>query len=74
MSSSAPAQEHRDIERDLKPDLKRLALSVIDRAMSALRTHPDVKRQVAPLEREVERGALTPSAAARRLLDAFLGR
>jgi len=42
--------------------------------MSALRSHPDVKRQVAPLEREVERGALTPSAAARRLLEAFLGR
>ncbi len=42
--------------------------------MSALRGHPDVKRQVAPLEREVERGALTPSAAARRLIGAFLGR
>lgn len=42
--------------------------------MSALRGHPDVKRQVAQLEREVERGALAPSAAARRLLDAFLGR
>ena len=42
--------------------------------MSALRSHPDVRRQVAPLEREVERGTLTPSAAARRLLEAFLGR
>ncbi|MBM3621067.1 MAG: methylmalonyl Co-A mutase-associated GTPase MeaB [Alphaproteobacteria bacterium] len=42
--------------------------------MSALRGHADVKRQVAQLEREVERGALAPSAAARRLLDAFLGR
>jgi LAO/AO transport system kinase len=42
--------------------------------MSALRGHPDVKRQVAPLEREVERGTLTPSAAARRLIGAFLGR
>jgi LAO/AO transport system kinase len=45
-----------------------------DTLMSALRTHPDVKRQVAPLEREVERGTLTPSAAARRLFEAFLGR
>lgn len=42
--------------------------------MGALRGHPEVKRQVAQLEREVERGALTPSAAARRLIGAFLGR
>ena len=39
-----------------------------------LRKHPEVKRQVAGLEREVELGRTTPAAAARRMLEAFHGR
>jgi LAO/AO transport system kinase len=39
-----------------------------------LRKHPDVKRLVAGLEREVEAGKTTPAAAARRMLEVFHGR
>jgi LAO/AO transport system kinase len=42
--------------------------------MAALRRHPEVKRLLASLEREVESGALAPSTAARRVLGAFLER
>ncbi|HJQ57548.1 MAG TPA: methylmalonyl Co-A mutase-associated GTPase MeaB [Vineibacter sp.] len=42
--------------------------------MAALRRHPDVKRLLAALERDVEAGTLAPSAAARRVLGAFLER
>ena len=40
--------------------------------LSALRRHPDVKRRLGALERDVERGQTTPSAAARALLKVFL--
>ena len=39
-----------------------------------LKAHPDVKRQIAGLERAVAAGRTTPASAARRLLQAFLGR
>jgi LAO/AO transport system kinase len=39
-----------------------------------LRKHPEVKRLVGGLEREVEGGKATPAAAARRMLDKFHGR
>jgi LAO/AO transport system kinase len=42
--------------------------------LSELRRHPDVKRLVAGLEREVEAGRSTPAAAARLMLEAFHGR
>ncbi len=42
--------------------------------MAALRRHPEVRQRLAALEREVEAGALAPSAAARRILATFLGR
>lgn len=42
--------------------------------LSELRKHPDVKRLVTGLEREVENGRSTPAAAARRMLEAFHGR
>ena len=42
--------------------------------LAELRKHPDVKRLVAGLEREVEAGKTTPAAAARRMLEVFHGR
>ena len=42
--------------------------------LAALRKHPDVKKMVNGLEREVEGGRTTPAAAARRMLEAFHGR
>jgi LAO/AO transport system kinase len=42
--------------------------------LAELRRHPEVKRLVAGLEREVETGRTTPAAAARRMLQAFHGR
>jgi LAO/AO transport system kinase len=42
--------------------------------LSELRKHPEVKRLVPGLEREVEAGKSTPAAAARRMLEAFHGR
>ena len=42
--------------------------------LAELRKHPDVKRLVGGLERDVESGRLTPAAAARRMLEAFHGR
>ena len=42
--------------------------------LSELRRHPEVKRLVPGLEREVEAGKSTPAAAARRMLEAFHGR
>mgnify|MGYP006273130807 FL=1 len=42
--------------------------------LSELRKHPEVRRLVAGLEREVEAGHSTPAAAARRMLQAFYGR
>jgi LAO/AO transport system kinase len=42
--------------------------------LSELRKHPEVKRLVTGLEREVEGGQTTPAAAARRMLQAFHGR
>jgi LAO/AO transport system kinase len=42
--------------------------------LAELRKHPEVKRLVAGLEREVETGKTTPAAAARRMLEAFHGR
>ena len=42
--------------------------------LAELRRHPDVKRLVAGLEREVENGRSTPAAAARRMLEVFHGR
>ena len=41
--------------------------------LAELRKHPDVKRLVGGLERDVESGRLTPAAAARRMLEAFHG-
>jgi LAO/AO transport system kinase len=42
--------------------------------LAALRKHPDVRRLVAGLERDVEAGRCTPAAAARRMLEVFHGR
>jgi len=42
--------------------------------LAELRKHPEVKKLVAGLEREVESGRATPAAAARRMLEAFHGR
>jgi len=42
--------------------------------LADLRRHPEVKRLVGGLEREVEAGRSTPAAAARRMLEAFHGR
>ena len=42
--------------------------------LAELRKHPEVKRLVPGLEREVEGGRSTPAAAARRMLEAFHGR
>ena len=42
--------------------------------LAALRRHPDVRRLVGGLEREVEAGKTTPAAAARRMLEVFHGR
>ena len=42
--------------------------------LAELRKHPEVKRLVPGLEREVEAGRATPAAAARHMLKAFHGR
>jgi LAO/AO transport system kinase len=42
--------------------------------LAELRKHPEVKRLVAALERDVESGRSTPAAAARVMLEAFHGR
>ena len=42
--------------------------------LAELRKHPEVKRLVGGLEREVEGGRTTPAAAARRMLEVFHGR
>ena len=42
--------------------------------LAQLKAHPDVRRLVGGLEREVEAGRLTPAAAARSMLQAFHGR
>src|SRR5690348_361676 len=42
--------------------------------LAELRKHPEVRRLVSGLERDVESGRLTPAAAARRMLEAFHGR
>ena len=42
--------------------------------LAELRRHPEVRKLVAGLEREVEAGRATPAAASRRMLEAFHGR
>ncbi len=42
--------------------------------LAELKMHPEVRRLVGGLEREVEAGRLTPAAAARSMLQAFHGR
>jgi LAO/AO transport system kinase len=42
--------------------------------LAGLKRHPDVRRLVGGLEREVEAGRATPAAAARLMLEAFHGR
>ncbi|MBV8393124.1 MAG: methylmalonyl Co-A mutase-associated GTPase MeaB [Alphaproteobacteria bacterium] len=42
--------------------------------LAELRRHPEVRRLVAGLERDVESGKSTPAAAARHMLEAFHGR
>lgn len=42
--------------------------------LAELRKHPDIRRMVGGLEREVEAGKTTPAAAARRMLEIFHGR
>ncbi|MBS0549268.1 MAG: methylmalonyl Co-A mutase-associated GTPase MeaB [Proteobacteria bacterium] len=42
--------------------------------LAELRKHPEVRRLVGGLEREVEGGKSTPAAAARRMLEVFHGR
>jgi GTPase len=42
--------------------------------LAELRKHPEVKRLVGGLEREVEAGKTTPAAAARHMLEVFHGR
>jgi len=46
---------------------------VSETVLARLRTHPDVAGQLAGLEAAVMEGRMTPAAAARRLLQAFLG-
>jgi LAO/AO transport system kinase len=47
---------------------------VEDGLRAAFRQHPGVAGRIAGLEREVAAQRTTPAAAARELLDAFLGR
>ena len=47
---------------------------VAETLLAELRKHPEVRKLVAGLEREVEAGRATPAAAARRMLEAFHGR
>jgi LAO/AO transport system kinase len=47
---------------------------VSETLLSELRRHPEIKRQMGVLEREVETGHITPAAAARRMLEIFHGR
>jgi LAO/AO transport system kinase len=47
---------------------------VSETLLSELRRHPEIKRQMGVLEREVEIGHITPAAAARRMLEIFHGR
>jgi LAO/AO transport system kinase len=42
--------------------------------LAELRKHPEVRKLVPGLEREVEAGRTTPAAAARNMLKAFHGR
>lgn len=42
--------------------------------LTELKAHPEVRRRMGALEREVEAGRLTPAAAARSMLEAFHGR
>ncbi len=42
--------------------------------LAELRKHPEVRKLVPGLEREVEAGRTTPAAAARHMLKAFHGR
>jgi LAO/AO transport system kinase len=42
--------------------------------LAELRKHPEVRRLVVGLERDVESGRTTPAAAARTMLEAFHGR
>jgi LAO/AO transport system kinase len=42
--------------------------------LAVLRKHPEVRKLVPGLEREVEAGRTTPAAAARHMLKAFHGR
>jgi LAO/AO transport system kinase len=42
--------------------------------LAELRKHPEVRRLVGGLERDVESGRSTPAAAARVMLEAFHGR
>jgi LAO/AO transport system kinase len=46
---------------------------ISETVLAALRAHPDVRRQIADLEAAVAAGRTSPAAAARRLLQAFLG-
>ncbi|MFQ5775907.1 MAG: methylmalonyl Co-A mutase-associated GTPase MeaB [Kiloniellaceae bacterium] len=46
---------------------------VSETLLAALRAHPEVAGQLPALEAEVRKGAITPTAAAERLLAAFLG-
>ena len=46
----------------------------VETLLAELRRHPEVKRLVPGLEREVEAGKSTPAAAARRMLEVFHGR
>jgi LAO/AO transport system kinase len=46
---------------------------VTDTPLHQLRTHPDVQRLAAELERSVAAGDVAPAAAAQRMLSAFLG-
>jgi LAO/AO transport system kinase len=47
---------------------------VSETVLANLRAHPQVARQLPALEADVMAGRITPAAAARRLLQAFLGR
>jgi len=46
---------------------------ISETVLAALRAHPEVRRQIADLEAAVTAGRTSPAAAARRLLQAFLG-
>jgi LAO/AO transport system kinase len=58
-------------ERRTRQRLRWMWSMVEERLLAALRAHPGVRDRLEALERDVLAGRLTPTLAARELLDAF---